>query len=281
MERKKPWIVLVPGMFSPGAVFYVLKILLETAGRRVIIVDFPHSKGPSGYCYSGPYQLDFWGKLEYLLAVLRKIEGEYELVGHSAGCPLVLKVSMYKDIEPKNIFLIAPAPIYGVMSLYPSVIWNFNFVLMKPNFIEKSIAMPSFKKFWKMMAHTLPEEQARSIFESLREESGRFIFQVGLWLLDTSDESTQIDFLKVNYPIRVIVGSEDRTTPVQIAYKIGKRAEITRLEAEIDIPLVVQVIKGCSHFIFHEIAGPVAEWIATPLDSIDSETIMRYNKGNK
>jgi|GEM_PF-1633780 len=263
--------VLVPGMFSKGCVYHPLanEMNYET---ETLIADFPMRKGAFGPLYSGECQFDFQDKLDYLLKILRGLKKDYDLIGHSAGAVLVLVAASFEDINPGRIFLIAPAPVNGLFHLYPSVIKSFWFVIRNPYFMTKSIDM-SYCNFRWAMAHTLPEKKAMEIYHQyLRSEDGKFIFQVGFWFLDP-DKSTLVDFTKVHCQIDVFVGSEDRVTPVPVAKKIKKLAELERKFKMPNVkfpPVRCLVFPECSHWLFEERKEELAEWIvdSSALDNL-------------
>jgi pimeloyl-ACP methyl ester carboxylesterase len=249
METEKSVLVLVPGMFSTGNVFEKMKERLEELGKKCKIIDFPRFED-SEDCLICEYS--FSEKINFVVNFLEKLEKPFELGGHSAGATMVLKIASFPQINPLRIFLFAPAPTYGVFSLYPSVIKSFWFVIRDPYFMTKNIKIP-FKCFKKGMAQTLPNELARSIFEKLRIESGKFIFEVGLWIFD-SNKATLIDYLEIQCPAKIFIGSKDRVTPVGVAKRICKILKRNRLWQ-------VEFIKinGCSHWLIEEALDEICE----------------------
>jgi len=262
MSRNKK--VLIPGMFSRGCVYDNFKDQLEEAGLDCFIVDFPSKKGVFGFLYSDDCELDFEAKLQYLLMVLREIKGPYDLIAHSAGAPLALRAAMEDDIDPEKICLLSPAPIFNIFHLYPSVVKSFWFIIKNPYFMTKSIEIP-YENFRWSMTHTLSEKKSREIYPGLRQEAGQFIFQVGLWPLDTV-RSTFVDFTKINCPIRIMVGDQDRVTPYQIGGKICLVAKLFRERKRLVADVDCQVLRGCSHWIFDEASDEAVSLVAGSID---------------
>lgn len=247
MENRKAILVLVPGMFSPGIVFDNMKNLFEETGRKCIVSDFPEHS-------------NFYGKVNCLLKIIKKIKGEYELVGHSAGAAIVLKVASIKSVRAKNIFLIAPAAPYGIFHLYPSVVKSFWCIMRDPQFMTKVVKMPYENVRWAML-NTLAEEDAKKIYKTLRGESGKFIFEVGFWFLD-SKKSTLVDYQKITCPIDVFIGTEDRVTPLKVSRNIIKRIKlIDSVEGNLSREIRLHEFSGLSHWLLLEACNEIVLWI--------------------
>lgn len=249
MEKEDVIVVFIPGMFSTGMVFQNPKEYFEKKfGKKCEAVDFPRiTKGED--CLICEYS--FSEKFNLVVDFLERLEKPFELAGHSAGAAMVLKIATLPQINPRRILLFAPAPTYGIFSLYSSVIKSFWFVIKNPYFMTKNIRIP-FECFRKGMAQTLPIDLAKKVFEKLRIESGKFIFEIGLWIFD-SNKTTQVDYQLIKCPVKIFIGTEDRVTPMGVAkqiYKIlkkhGKQVELFKL-------------KGCSHWIIEEALDEISE----------------------
>ncbi len=248
MKKDETVLVLVPGMFSTSEVFERMKMYFENFGKKCEIIDFPKETDESN-CLICEYS--FSEKINFIVDFLEKLKKPFELGGHSAGATLVLKVATFPQINPCQIFLFAPASTYGIFSLYPSVIKSFWFVIRNPYFMTKNIRIP-FECFRKGMAQTLSDELARKVFEKLRIESGKFIFEIGLWIFDNK-KNTQVDYQLIPCPVKIFIGTEDRVTPMGVAKQIynilkkhGKRVELFKL-------------KGCSHWLIEEALDEISQ----------------------
>lgn len=241
MNKDETILVLVPGMFSTGKVFERMKRCFEEFGKKCEIIDFQR-KTEEADCLICEYS--FSEKINFVIDFLEKLEKPFELGGHSAGAALVLKVATFPQINPQRIFLFAPAPTYGIFSLYPSVIKSFWFVIKDPYFMTKNIKIP-FECFRKGMAQTLSDKLAQETFEKLRVESGKFIFEIGLWIFD-NNKTTQVDYQLVPSSVKIFIGTKDRVTPLPVARRIFKALKKSRVLAEL-----IQ-FKGCSHWIIEE-----------------------------
>lgn len=260
-ESKKPVLVLVPGMFSPGIVFDVLREMLERSGWIVIVVNFPMQKNiPRYFENKDECSLNFCDKVEYLLGILKQIDGRYSLVGHSAGAVVALKAAAMDDVNPENVYLIAPAGPYGIFHLYPSVVKSFWCVMRDPYFMTKSIIMPYENVRWAML-NTLMEDEAKRIYNQLQAESGKFIFEVGFWFLD-SKRSTFVDYRKILCPIKIFVGTEDRVTPLKVSRGIVRRINlIDQVEKHYGRDIQLIELKDLSHWLLSEAGNEIVEYI--------------------
>lgn len=148
---------------------------------------------------------DYVSDLEKELKALPK---DTILLGYSLGALLAQKLA--QKGYGSMLILIAPAVPYGI--------YSFSIPLLIASF------MTSFRwKFWEkpikqnrwvernLLFNLTPPSQVKAIHEKLGYESGRAMFEVGLWFLD-SQKTTRIDFEKITCPIFIGVGKHDRVT---------------------------------------------------------------------
>jgi pimeloyl-ACP methyl ester carboxylesterase len=60
------------------------------------------------------------------------------------------------------------------------------------------------------------------VYGSFGPESGRVVFEIGLWLLDAR-HAARVDAEKVDCPMLVVGGREDRMTPVWALRRVARR----------------------------------------------------------
>ncbi|MEM7221525.1 MAG: alpha/beta hydrolase [Pseudomonadota bacterium] len=103
----------------------------------------------------------------------------------------------------------------------------------------------------------LTPEAQRVVFERLGPESGRVVFEMFFWMFDDA-RATEVDFDRVDCPVLVVTGAEDRAVPSvsarQIADCYGSRASLRE-------------VPGRAHFItlepgWERVAEDCAEWMA-------------------
>ena len=72
------------------------------------------------------------------------------------------------------------------------------------------------------MLHLLPENERMEVYEKCVYESGRATFEIGFWLFDPRAAS-RVDASRVNCPVLVVAGAEDRITPAAVVRKVARK----------------------------------------------------------
>lgn len=72
------------------------------------------------------------------------------------------------------------------------------------------------------MLNMLPPEEQTKAYSRFVYESGRVVFQIGYWYLD-SQRASRVDESLITAPLLIIGGKEDRITPVSVIRKVAKK----------------------------------------------------------
>ncbi len=190
---------------------------------------------------------------EELKAFIKALPDEPVLIGHSMGGLLVQM--LLADGVGKGGVCLTPASPYGIWALTPSVVRTFWHVLTTAKFWKNAVRLTFNDAKFGMLNRLLPEEQWR-VYNQLGWESGRAIFEIGLWPLDIQ-KTTKIDYSAVQVPILFIGARCDRVTPVFAV----RRTSAKYSHAEfVELP-------NHAHWVLQErgwerIADQVLEWIA-------------------
>jgi pimeloyl-ACP methyl ester carboxylesterase len=70
--------------------------------------------------------------------------------------------------------------------------------------------------------HLLPENEQHETYDKFVYESGRTLFEIGYWPLD-SRKASGVDESKVTCPVLVVAGSLDRITPASVVRQVAKK----------------------------------------------------------
>jgi len=102
----------------------------------------------------------------------------------------------------------------------------------------------------------LPEEDARRIYNRYVHESGRALFEMGLWPLD-GKRASRVDAARIDVPVLVLVGDQDRMTPPAVARKIAAKYRSVS---------TLKVLPGHGHTLpaepgWEEIAAFIEGWL--------------------
>ena len=92
-------------------------------------------------------------------------------------------------------------------------------------------------------------------------ESGRAVFEIGLWFLDSS-RASQVDVSKVTCPVLVIGGTQDRLVPTSTVRKIARRYQgLATYREYADHAHKVITEPG-----WQDVAEDIAGWLKTALN---------------
>jgi non-heme chloroperoxidase len=141
------------------------------------------------------------------------------LMGHSMG-GLLTQILGARGLA-RGLVLLTPASPSGINALSYSVIKSFWSVLTKWGFWRKPHRI-SFDAAVYAMLHLLPAEEQKAVYDRSVYESGRAAAEIGFWLLDFKGAS-RVDESKVNCPVLVVAGAEDRITPASVVRKVANK----------------------------------------------------------
>ena len=160
--------------------------------------------------------LDYAEDLETLI---RKLDGPPIIIGHSMG-GLLTQILARRGLAETAI-LLTPASPSGIIALTPSVLKSFRSILTRWGFWRKPMRQ-TFEEADYAMLGLLPPQKKKEIYDRLVYESGRAGFEIGFWYLD-SRKAAGVDESKINCPMMIISGTDDKITPASVIRKIGKK----------------------------------------------------------
>ncbi|NOZ93161.1 MAG: alpha/beta hydrolase [Acidobacteria bacterium] len=213
-------LVMIHGMFSAPWVWEKYVPFFEDVGWRCVTPTLRHHDIEPGS--PPPPELGTTSVLDYvedLEELIRGLEEEPVLMGHSMGGLLAQMLAARG--QGSAAVLLTPAAPAGVLALSPAVIKSFLGPLTTWGFWRKSFR-PTFKSALYAFLEGFPEEERRGIWERMVYESGRAIFEIGLWPFDRR-HATRVDPAAVTCPVLVVAGGRDRATPAFAVRKVAKR----------------------------------------------------------
>lgn len=92
---------------------------------------------------------------------------------------------------------------------------------------------PTFADAAYGLLHLLPEAEQKRLYDRFVYESGRVIFETGFWLLD-SQRAASVDASKVDCPVLVLAGTQDRVTPASVVRKVTRHYQPVATYREYD-----------------------------------------------
>jgi len=249
-------IFMVHGMYSAAWVWGKYLSFFEDKGWSCLTPTLRHHEidpeGPPPPELASTSLLDYAADLEKEILNLEKPP---VIMGHSMG-GLLAQMLAAKGLA-KAAVLLTPAAPAGILALNPSVIRCFWSVMTAGAFWKKSFR-PSYENARWAFLEGFSEEEGRKIWEKLVWESGRAVFEIGMWPLDKR-HAARVDPQSVNIPLLIISGGRDRATPAGIVRKVaaryGSRATYRNFEND-------------AHWVLAQrgwetIAETVAQWLAS------------------
>lgn len=198
----------------------------EEKGAKCFAPDLRyHSKGGGPSKELGTVSIrDYVSDLKIKIKEISK-DGEVPfIVGHSMG-GLIAQILISEGYGKAGVFL-TPAPPRGIMSLSFSQVWTFLPVMTKIGWWKKPFKL-SYKKFRYSILNNLDEEESKKIYPNFCYESGRALFEIGLWIFDKK-RATEVK--PSDTPVLIVGAKKDKITPVSSVRKIAKLFKNSRYE---------------------------------------------------
>ncbi|HEY1927497.1 MAG TPA: alpha/beta hydrolase [Caulobacteraceae bacterium] len=246
----KPPIVMAHGAFCGGWAFRRFRRPFEAAGHKVTAPDLPgHEDLPHRRPVAGLSMADY---AQALAKVIADQESPPVVIGHSLG-GLVAQLAA------------ARAPVSGLILLAPSAPWGV--AASSPEEAASAVSLYALGPLWPMTAvdpskdlarrylvDRLPREGRRWVYERLRPESGRALFETLNWWLDPF-ATTLVPPNSIRAPVLGIAGGADAIHPVATV-----QATVSRLGGSLS------VAKGASHWLpgepgWEDVADECLAWI--------------------
>ncbi len=213
-------IFMIHGMYCRSWVWERYVPFFEERGWRCVTTTLRHHDVEPGD--PPPPELATTSLLDYaddLEEEIRSIGEKPVVLVHSMG-GLLAQILARRGLARAAVLLTPAAPA-GVLGLTPSVVKCFLGVLTTWAFWRKSFR-PSFEGAVYAFLEGFPEAERKPIWERLVHESGRAIFEIGLWPLDRR-HAAGVDPSAVKCPLLVVAGGKDRATPASVVRKVAKR----------------------------------------------------------
>lgn len=141
------------------------------------------------------------------------------LMGHSMG-GLIAQILASRGLA-KAVVLLMPGAPAGILAVRPSVLKGLLGMQPKWGFWKKPILF-NFKASAYSLLNNLPTDVQKEIYAKFVYESGRAIFELACWPIDSKNAST-VDESKVTCPVLVVSGGKDRIIPAAIVRKVARK----------------------------------------------------------
>lgn len=210
-------IVLIHGMWCSGATLATLRGYLQRRGHEVHTPDLPqHQPGRENPAVGALSVMDYRAFLEDYIRQQKFAQAPI-LIGHSMGGLLAQQLAA--TVNPFALVLLTPASGRGILALSLSNIVAFLKVLLTWGWWRKAHKPSAARARASLYNGVAPVHQDR-IYKTLCTESGRAVFEIGFWPLDTG-RATAVDHTAVKCPVFVVSAGQDKLTPPGVVQKVA------------------------------------------------------------
>lgn len=156
--------------------------------------------------------------LNALEAFMKKLDQPPILVGHSMGGLLAQLIAAKYPCE--RLILISSAPPAGINGWHWSVLRTFGHNLFKFP-LWRSTTNLLLKNIRYGIANSQSAAVHRELSQNATLESGLASWQISMWFLFRRPP-TKVDYDKIECPVLIIGGTEDKITPLKTQYKLAR-----------------------------------------------------------
>jgi pimeloyl-ACP methyl ester carboxylesterase len=248
-------IFMIHGMWGAGWHWDRYREYFEARGYRCLAPTLRYHDMKPGD--SPDPRLGAVSLLDYAEDLELEIRGLNEkpvLMGHSMG-GLLAQILGSRGLA-EALILLTPASPRGILAMTPSVLKSFSGLMLRWGFWRKPNRI-SFAAAVYALFHLVPADEQRALYDRLVYESGRAATEIGLWIFDPT-RASQVDGSKINCPVLVVAGAEDRITPASVVRQVARKYGAVSTYKE---------FPGQAHWRlgqpgWEEVAAYAAEWIA-------------------
>jgi pimeloyl-ACP methyl ester carboxylesterase len=216
----KKTMIMIHGMWGGPWVWENYRQKFEADGYYCNAITLPFHGMNSGEIPNR--DLGTTSLLDYAMMIedeTRKLDSKPVMIGHSMG-GLLAQMLGARGLA-KALVLISPAAPAGILSVTPSVIRSFGNILSSWGFWRKPVRQTFAEAVYSTL-HLLPPKEQDQVYNRFVDESGRTVFEMGFWMLDRRGAS-RVDTSKVNCPVLLLAGKEDRMTPLSVVRKVARK----------------------------------------------------------
>ncbi len=250
----KETVLMIHGMWGNDRVWSRFKEYFEAAGYSCItpVLRFHNMKAdlPPSPALGRTSLLDYAQDLEDVVSILAS---KPIIMGHSMG-GLLAQMLAARGLA-KSLVLLAPSPAAGLVRFNSSAGRLLLREITRPGFWNMPVRL-TYKEAAFGLFNLCPDELKGQLYKECTFESGRATFETALWYLD-SRKASSVDQKRVTCPIMILVGKEDRATPVAVVKRIAQKYQTVTSYRELD---------HHAHWLLAEpgwedIASMVKEWL--------------------
>jgi len=256
-----PPVVIIHGMWSTPDTLIEIKQSFESEGYLThtprLPLHFPKNKLDARQ-RKELARLSIQDYLQSLEQFMETLDQPPILVGHSMGGLLAQLIAAKYPCQ--KLILISPAPPAGINGWCWSVIRTFGHNLLKFP-LWRSTTNLLLKNIRYGIANSQNAAVHREISQNATFESGLASWQISMWFL-FRHPPTKIQYAKIQCPVLIISGTEDKITPLKSQLKLAQNYT-SRATVKV-IPDACHWTIGGSHF--PKIKQTLFSWLSQQTD---------------
>jgi non-heme chloroperoxidase len=216
----KPELFLIHGMWGRSEVWSCYKQYFEGKGYSCSTPTLRfHDVNPLSDPDPRLGRVSVSDYVEDLSRELGKMPAKPIIIGHSMG-GLLAQMLAERQLA-SAIVLLSPAPAKGTMFINRSVLRCFKNIITKWGFWRKP-ALLSFADAQYALFGKIDAGNQKRLYSECVHESGRAIGEIGFAFLD-GQNAAHVNAEVITCPVLILVGKEDRITPVSVVRKAAGR----------------------------------------------------------
>jgi non-heme chloroperoxidase len=249
-SRKDRTVVMVHGAFAGGWCFERFHAVFESRGWTCYTPDLLGH----GVRTVESSSLANLGVQDYRAALeteLRSFATPPILLGHSLGAVLVQQLAA-RGLA-RALILVSPAPRSGILPTAESEKRAAQGLMTLGPFWT-TVVYPNFDVAVQDSLSRVPQAKQHEVFDRFGPESGRALFELFFWMLDT-EAATAVDVGAIRCPVLCVSGTEDRVVSLATARATAAGLGSALLWEESEHGHMLPVEPGAD-----EVARRMAEW---------------------
>jgi len=215
-------VFMIHGMTAGGWIWEHYQKFFENKGYTCITPTLRHHAGdPEAIPDPALGTTSILDYVDDLAKEIRTLKTRPIIIGHSMG-GLIAQILGSKGLA-SALVLLSPAP--------PAGISIFHWSLLKgpwPSVVRFGFWKTPIKQSYEELKYSLlnqtPEKEGKTLYDRLGYESGRAVWEIGFWWLD-SKKATRVNEANITCPVLLIGGSKDRIIHTSVVMKIAKKYE--------------------------------------------------------
>ncbi|MDO3720519.1 alpha/beta hydrolase [Marinobacter sp. chi1] len=256
-DDDKPPVLLVHGMWSTDETLHELRDAFAQEGYPVTALRLPYHCPKAEHTEVTRAKLARARLEDYVGCIVEAVQKQQSppiLVGHSMGALLAQLTAARVPCE--RLILLSSAAPAGINGWGLSVFRTLGANLLRFPMWER-VTEIGLKNIRYGVANAQSPALQEEIFDSTTYESGMATFQISMGPILRSRSAAHVQVERIQCPVLIIGGTEDRITPIRIQRSIAKRFGDQATTVE---------IKGCCHWTiagkhFPQIRSALFHWL--------------------